>query len=48
MFEKNVKHRGNDASYDGHRPPLGPDPFVVKDYEKGPFFTPSLRVLKIE
>ena len=22
MFEKNVKHRANDASSDGHRPPL--------------------------
>ena len=22
MFEKNVKHRANDASNDGHRPPL--------------------------
>ena len=24
MFEKNVKHRANDASNDGHRPPLPP------------------------
>ena len=38
-FKKNVKHRANDASNDGHRPPLGPDPFVVKDYEKGPFLS---------
>ena len=26
MFERNVKHRANDASNDGHRPPLLPSP----------------------
>ena len=26
MFEKNVKHRANDA--DGHRPPLRPSPLL--------------------
>ena len=30
------------ASYEGGGGGGGPDPFVVKDYEKGPFFTPSL------